>query len=303
MSVFFSRTPNTGQQRTIFRIDEGTRVTTSEPQTYKDIDWVSLHTNARSRKGWKMKGPCDWDAKAKSFSSRNKDAVYADLFIAQLPLQRDHTVLDIGCGPGTLALPIAQAVKQVTALDFSSGMLDSLKESAISAGLDNIKTVKCAWEDDWSAREISPHDIVICSRSMGVKDLRGALQKANAYARQYVFLSDRIGPTPFEVGAFAALNRPFSTGPDYIYTVNMLYSMRIYANITVLNLPRDTVYDSMDQALAAYSWMFQDTTDNDLQTLQKYITKHTIAKKGDQLTVRRETPPQWALIWWQKPQL
>lgn len=43
---------------------------------------------------------------------------------------RDKQVVDVGCGTGRRALPLAQAGAQVTALDFSSGMLEKAQRKA-----------------------------------------------------------------------------------------------------------------------------------------------------------------------------
>lgn len=275
-------------------------MTVSPPQTYADIDWATLRHNALQKKGWRTKDAKEWDGKARSFSGRNKSSRYIDLFLAGLPLGGDLTLLDIGSGPGTLAIPIARKVKSVTALDFSQSMLDTLKELAAAEQLTNIRTVHCAWEDDWQARGIEPHDIAIASRALGVQDLAAALRKIDAFGRRYVFLSDRIGPTPFEIGAFQAVGRTFAPGPDYIYTLNILYTLGIHANVQVLTLERDITYPSLDEALASYSWMFNDITPQETAALTRYIAGQTIARDGDALTVRRTTVPQWALIWWQK---
>ncbi|KJR99557.1 MAG: hypothetical protein VR65_16225 [Desulfobulbaceae bacterium BRH_c16a] len=271
-------------------------------KTYADIDWTVLRENALKKKGWQNKNAKEWDGKARSFAGRNKSSAYIELFLSHLPLQQDMTVLDIGSGPGTLALPIAKKVKSVTAVDFSRSMLDTLEELAGAERIGNINTVHCAWEDDWQARGIQPHDIAIASRAMGVKDLKAALEKINAFALQYVFLSDRIGVTPFEIGAFEALGRPFAPGPDYIYTLNILYTLGIHANVMVLRLEQDVSYSSMDEAVASYSWMFHDITPPEMAALEHYISRQTISSDADRLTVRRATPPQWALIWWQKDQ-
>ena len=272
----------------------------NSPKTYADIDWAVLRDNAQAKKGWRNKDAKQWDGKARSFAGRNKSSLYVDLFLSHLPLEAGMTVLDIGCGPGTLALPIAHKVKSVTAIDFSRTMLDTLVELAETENVDNIRTVHCAWEDDWQAEGIVPHDIAIASRAMGVKDLGAALKKINSYALRAVYLSDRIGVTPFEPGAFASLGRSFSPGPDYIYTLNILYSLGIHANVTVLKLEQDVTYSSMEEAINSYSWMFHDITPAELNSLEKYISSQIISNDSKGLTVRRATPPQWALIWWQK---
>ncbi len=274
-------------------------MTDTTPQTYADIDWSTLRANALAQKGWREKGPAEWDKKARSFAGRNKNTVYVDLVLSHLALDTSLTVLDIGSGPGTLAIPLAQKVKSVTAIDFSRGMLDTLEKIAREKNIDNIRTVQCAWEDDWQKKGLQPHDIAIASRAMGVKDLATALGKINRYGTRYVFLTDRIGSTPFEKGAFEALDRPFSPGPDYIYTLNILYTLGIYPNVTILNLERDVEYTSMDEAVKSYSWMFHDITPDENLALEKYLTGKIIHSASGRVTIRRDSPPRWALIWWE----
>ena len=275
-------------------------MTNQKLKTYNDINWAQLRANALEAKGWKDKGPGEWDKKAESFAGRNKSATYIDLFLAQLPLDPTMSVLDIGSGPGTLALPIAKRVKNVSAIDFSRGMLDTLKKFALAENINNITCVQCAWEDDWSDKGLLPHDIAIASRSMGVKDLEPALDKINSFAKQYVFLSDRIGATPFDLGAFKALDRPFTLGPDYIYTLNTLYTMGIHPNVTVLELEPEVTYPSMDEAISSFSWMFHDITADELIALKQYIQSKIVSSGSHEITIRKDSPPRWALIWWKK---
>jgi SAM-dependent methyltransferase len=275
-------------------------MTNFTPKIYTDIDWTTLRANALAQKGWQEKGPGEWDKKARSFAGRNKSATYIDLVLAHMVLDSSFTVLDIGSGPGTLAIPLAKRVQSVTAIDFSSAMLDTLKEIAGEEEVENICTVQCAWEDDWQEKGLQPHDIAIASRSMGVKDLPAALGKIDSYATKYVFLTDRVGSTPFEEGAFTALGRSFSPGPDYIYTLNTLYTMGIYPNVTILKLERDVPYPSMADAMKSYSWMFGDITEAETLALERYLKGKIIHAAGEQITIRRDSPPRWALIWWAK---
>ena len=56
--------------------------------------------------------------------------------LQSLPLKADQQWLDFGAGTGMLALPLAEQVAQVTALDTSEKMLEVLAEK----GRDNIET-------------------------------------------------------------------------------------------------------------------------------------------------------------------
>jgi hypothetical protein len=297
----FTLTP--GQEIQFLRpekILEGDNMADSVPQIYADIDWTSLRANALAKKGWQDKGPAEWDQKAKSFAGRNKSTAYVDLVLSHMPLEPSFTVLDIGSGPGTLAIPMAKKVQSVTAIDFSWGMLNTLEEITREEKIDNIQTVQCAWEDDWRKKGLKPHDVAVASRSMGVKDLKAALYKINRYGTRYVFLTDRIGSTPFDEGAFKAIGRPFFPGPDYIYTLNILYTMGIYPNVTTLKLEQINEYASLGEAINSYSWMFHDITPEENKALEKYLTGKIIQSENGRVTVRRDSPPQWALIWWEK---
>jgi len=261
-----------------------------------------LRLQALKEKGWKSKTAGDWDKKAQSFARRNKESEYTTLFLSHLPLKPEHTVLDVGSGPGTLSLPIARKVCAVTALDFSRGMLDALESIACQEGIANVTTRQCAWEDNWQAMGIKQHNIAIASRSMGVKDLSAAVEKLDTFATDYVFISDRIGSTPFDSEAFEAIGRPFQPGPDYIYTLNILYTMGIHPNITVLRLAQETTYRDMAEAMEGYSWMFKELTSGENLALEEYLTRRTIFASASGITIRRSSPPEWALIWWQKQQ-
>ncbi len=267
-----------------------------------DIDWNLLWRNARQQKSWSSKGPADWDKKADSFASRNSNSPYISLLLKHLPLAPNLTVLDMGSGPGTLAIPLAGLVRSVTAVDYSAGMLEVLSRKASKADIHNIRTIRGAWEDDWQQLDIGIHDIAIASRSLAVADLSSALAKLNNHAREYVFIADRISPTPFDPLAFAAIGRQFQSGPDYIYTVNTLYAMGIHACIDILQLERDYVFHDMDEALQSYVWMFKDLSQDELAALRDYVSSRVILAEGSQVTIRREYPPRWALIWWKKDQ-
>jgi len=268
--------------------------------TLADIDWNLLWQNARKQKSWSSKGPADWDRKADSFASRNMSSPYVSLFLERLPLASDLTVLDVGSGPGTLSIPLAGLVRSVTAVDYSAGMLDALSRKAEEKDIHNIRTIQGAWEDDWLQLGIGVHDIAIASRSLAVANLSLALQKLNDHARDYVFIADRISPTPFDPAAFAAIGREFQSGPDYIYTVGTLYAMGIHPCIDILKLDRDYVFRDIDEALDSYAWMFTDLSSREKEALTGYVRSKVIHAKGGQVTLRREHPPRWALIWWKK---
>lgn len=279
---------------------------TTQPFTYEDIDWHALWTNGRRQKSWRSKGAADWDKKAPSFAARNAGSPYISLLLSRLPLEDDFTVLDVGCGPGTLAIPLAERVDAVTAVDYSEKMLEAVKAGARQRGLDNIRCLQCSWEDDWEQYGILPADLVIASRSMNVDDLSEAIDKMNDHTTRYAFIADRIAPTPFDPDAFKAIGRPFHSGPDYIFTINLLYTKNIHPNVEILQLAHEIEFRDQEEALNSYSWMIKDINEEETRRLQRYIDSRGVQKEKDRFVLHRHHPPRWALIWWKKqhsPQL
>lgn len=268
--------------------------------TYDDLDWPQLWKNAREIKGWSNKGAKEWDKKSESFALRTRDSVFSSLLLPHLPLDLETSVLDIGCGPGTLALPIAAHCQKVTALDFSAKMLRLLDQRAAEDNIQNIRTVQCAWEDDWEDASIEPHDITIAARSMGVEDLQGAIDKLQRYSKKHIFIADRISPTPFDPEAFHAVGRPFQSGPDYIYTLNMLYSMGIHPETRVMQLENELTFSSFDDAFASYSWMIKELNEDEERKLRVYVESISEIDADGSLKIRRDPPPRWVLIHWTK---
>ena len=80
------------------------------------------------------------------FAKTNRSAV----IIEHLELEPGMKVIDIGCGPGRVTIPVAKKVGQkgvVTALDVQSGMLKCVQVKAEKVGLKNIEYLNSNIED------------------------------------------------------------------------------------------------------------------------------------------------------------
>jgi SAM-dependent methyltransferase len=265
---------------------------------FQDINWATLWQQAKKKKNWRRKTAADWDKKAASFAQRTARSIYTEKFLSLLKPEPDWNVLDIGCGPGTLALPIAKRVKHVTCLDFSGSMLTILRERAAQQCLDNITTHQLAWQDDWASRGIFPHDVAIASRSLAVPDLKAALEQLCTFAVQKVCITDRVGHGPMDPDAFAAIGRELNSGPDFIYTVNLLYQMGYLPAISYIELEEQLRYADFDEALASYTWMFQDLSDRERKQLTDYVHSVAATKKNGTVLLQRRFVPTWAFISW-----
>ena len=69
----------------------------------------------------------------------------ADFIVDHLQLEPGMKVLDAGCGPGRVTLPLARAVGprgEVTALDIQEGMLEQVRSRAEAADISTIRTLQ-----------------------------------------------------------------------------------------------------------------------------------------------------------------
>lgn len=266
---------------------------------YADIDWNRLWQEERRHKSWRRKKKQDWDRRATSFAKRNHASDFSAEFLALMQPQAGSSVLDVGCGPGTLALPLARQGLRVTAMDFSEQMLAELDSRAFQAGIETIKTVQASWTDDWHRLGLARHDVVLAARSLAVDDLRGALKKMIQWAATEVIVVDRVGPGPFDPDLFAALGRAFEPGPDFVFTVNILLQMGVTPRLDYLEFDQQRRYADREEALAGCSWMVDEVTKTEQRQLADYVDARLSDNADGTVTLTRAKPVKWAVIRWQ----
>ena len=98
-------------------------------------------------------------------------------------------VLDIGSGPGAIAIPLARAGAKVTALDISYKALEHLKANADREGL-HIDAVECSW---WDANVAklglrNKFDLVVTSMTPALKDAE-AFVRMMSCSREFCYYS------------------------------------------------------------------------------------------------------------------
>jgi SAM-dependent methyltransferase len=255
------------------------------------IDFGSLYRAHMARTRRRDKSPTDWDDRAQAMSRGVFSGAYVDGFIARLDLAGCTTLLDVGCGPGTIGLAVAPRLARVYGLDYSPGMLAAFAENAQRRGLTNATPILRAWEDDWS--DVPVCDIVVASRSTQVADLEAALVKLHEHARRRVYLTHLVGGRSLDSAVYEALGRNDEPAPDYIYVVNILQQRGIHPTLDYLeaeNRLRKCV--DFDDCLRKVTWSLGELTPDERERLRVYYERH-LGRVG-------EAPMRWALVSWEK---
>jgi SAM-dependent methyltransferase len=265
----------------------------------REIDWNLICKELRRERSV-FTGKTDyWDKRAPSFARNASQSDYAGKFLRLIDIKPHWTVLDVGCAAGTLAIPLAERVKKITALDISGNMLALLQDRYRKLGITNIHTVHAGWEDDWDKLGIGVHDVAVASRSLLADDFRDSIVKLNRAARRRVYLSTIVGDGPHDRRIFEALGRHLNPGPDYICLNNLLYQMGIHANVNFVDCQKLDSYESHEDAFKIVKCSFEEMSPEEEEILRAYLKNYLVYRDGKWvMSYRRKIC--WAVLWWDK---
>jgi len=254
------------------------------------FDFAAMYKEHKKQTVFKGKSAQDWDEKSKEMAPRMQKSAYVDDFISRMQIDGDEVVLDIGCGPGTLAIPLAKRVKHVIAIDFSRKMLDELEAFAKSEGVENITTYHIGWEDDWST--LGEVDIVVASRSMEVGDMNHALEKMSSIAKKACYLTYKVGGSYVDMEIVDYIGKQIVTKPDYWYIPLILYTQGYLATVDYIETQGSIKSQSEEQFVASVNWSLGGLDDPEQNRAREYYHSHVLEQD------LHPKPFNWAFIAW-----
>ncbi|MDL2246614.1 class I SAM-dependent methyltransferase, partial [Methanobrevibacter sp. OttesenSCG-928-K11] len=219
----------------------------------------------------------DWNKVAGTFKKAAQKDDYQDTLFKELILDKNDTVLDIGCGEGTITIPLAKKVKKVIGLDSAPKMLELLEDKAKKENITNIETVLSDIEDIPS-KNLENIDVVIASRSLnGIIPIDETLKYLNEIANKYVFIT-LFGPENwnFEKEFQKYLGKKPKSFPGYNYMFNILFNMGIYANIKRLNITSQREYKNIEEAMDNGKFRLDLLNNEEKEKLREYLNKNLI---------------------------
>ncbi len=238
----------------------------------KETDTYTVHRGFSTPEYWN-KVASSYDRSKEETKSRRLSKTL-DLFKRKHLLFKGMEVLDIGCGPGTLAMELARQGAKVTALDFSTQMLDQFRQSMTPDIRDHI-TLFC---EDWHAIDIEKKgwkkkfDLVIAFMSPGVAgpeafykmmdtSKSGCAIRGWAAKRNHPILAvlwEKIMGTVLE-----------DTPQSILLKINLLFSLGLFPELTFDTVEWDqnvTVEEELESELAFFRKV-SDKTDAELESV------------------------------------
>ncbi|MFT7003054.1 MAG: SAM-dependent methyltransferase [Sulfurimonas sp.] len=259
------------------------------------IDFGRLFTEQKEAATHKKKDKDSWDKKAADMNKKIHSGYYNDFIEENISLNQEDTLLDVGCGPGTFSLRFAPLVKSVSAFDFSTKMLEALEENAKKASITNITSFVHDMESSWD--DLPVCDVVLASRCLEVDDISKVLIELDSHAKKAVYLTYKVGKSYLHEEVLDAIGRDITPKPDYIYLVNVLYKMGIYAEVKLIE-PKESacvVVENEQEYVQSISWSLDGISDEETQKAKDFYNKCIKDCKKPPLRDSR-----WAFISWKK---
>lgn len=273
-----------------------------EKDLFSQIDFETPLRRQRELSSFGARDASMWNQRAakRRRGGAGRDAEYARAVLGMMDLRGVRTALDIGCGGGNLAVPLAARGVRVDALDFSAEQLRRLEENAAAAGVatggeSNLRVRRLAWEDDWEG--VEPADLAICSRAMDFGALRFCLEKMDRYAKKRCFLVLHSGGSYLGPDVAALLERPLHPRADYIYAVAMLYQMGVRAEVRFLRSDGGMGYATAEEFAESVKWRVGELSAREEEKLRGLFAG---LPKGEDGRARYSHPFTWAVLTWEK---
>lgn len=259
-----------------------------------DINFSQLYRDHMKQAGRVAKPASSWDSRAEKMAENcaNPQDEYLIKFLALMDLNGAKTLLDIGCGPGTICLSVANRLEHVYGLDYSRGMLNVAQRRADSQGLKNVTLIEKAWDDNWD--DVPECDIVVASRSTLVADMESALKKLRSKAKMRVYTTHTVSPHFMDAKILDALGRKDAGLPNYIYPLNILHQMGIHPRLEYIHSRNcQAKTENYEEFEKSVSWSLGTLSEEEQQRLQRYYQEKK--ERGEPVISLIRS---WAFISW-----
>jgi SAM-dependent methyltransferase len=275
---------------------------TGFPGPDNELNWDQMWRDKLDHSSWCCTaGKEKWAKRAELHNDRLLLGCYDDYVkkvVSEIVLSNNETVLDLGCGPGTLSATLASRAKSVTCLDISKRMLRFAQQNAALAGAKNISFIERDWEEVEVNEDITIHDVVIASRWIG-HELKNNLVKIDAAARSRAYIIWGTGIDAVDREVCQLLGREYIPHPGYIYIYNQLFQLGIYARVKIFKCSHPYIYRDLISAIDDWRWGMHPITRRKEEKLVEYLLSNRDENTGT-ITLGQKEKATWAIISWQK---
>jgi SAM-dependent methyltransferase len=247
-----------------------------------------------------------WNQRASEFNSHSNDPSRGNDTFELIKfleskgfVNKNSSILDVGCGAGRYSNEFAKSAANVTGTDISPEMLRYAKRNAEIQKLDNVRYILSPWQNldidklSWNKK----FDLVFASMTPAVNSA-DALSKIISASKKYCFMSGFVfRKSSLQDKISNALNVEKKRNSNSIYCAfNILWNMKIYPEITYKNVKWEN-YLSSNEAVELSILNFSRNNKVDYNT--KYRIKKCIENESIDGRVKSITDAKIAWMTWE----
>lgn len=181
--------------------------------------WHALTAQDPNHRDTASKDLAFWQQHAQGYDANasTPDRYAATLAAIRAYVRPTDTLLDVGAGSGRFAIPLANDVQHITALDHAAPMLDLLQHKQAAQQISNISIDQTTWE----SANVAQHDVVLAAWSLyRVPDILAAMHKLIATTRRTLIIVTSPGNAPDDT-------------PMHLYFYGALWQAGVFPEIKI----------------------------------------------------------------------
>lgn len=265
----------------------------------KKSDTYCVHKGFSTPEYWD-KVASTYDRNEKEVKNRRLEKTFG-FFERSGLLFKGMNVLEIGCGTGSLAIELARYGANVTALDFSTAMLEEFRRS-ITPSIEKNITILC---EDWHKIDIKAKawvkkfDLVIAFMSPGVASPESFFKMMECSQKGCAirgWSAKRTHPILMDLWAKIMGTALEDKPQSILYKINLLFSLGFFPEITFDTIEWDQTV-SVTEELKGQIAFFKKVSDKPAQELERIIQHYLESISKDNLIERKHKGMTAMAVW------
>ena len=214
-----------------------------------------------------------------------------------LEVKPHQTLIDVGAGPGRLALPLALRCRHLTAVEPSPAMAQAFLEEAGNHNIQNVNLVESTWED----AQTQPANLVLCSHVLyTARRIDRFIEKLTAHALERVLVVLFWDPPqhrsyPLWPDVHGEPRLPLPAAPQLL---ELLDEMGITPHVEDLPTPEFHGFQTADEAWQQTRGMLFLTEGSEKDRLSRSTIENHLENRGGELFLKDSKPMRPLLITW-----
>ena len=210
-------------------------------------------------------------------------------------LDKNFEVVEIGAGPGTLTIPLAEKVKKIVAVESSETAVEYLKKNLKESRIENVEILNENWlgvED----REIKDRfDLAVCSHFLWqVKDIEKHLKKMETSSKYCAVIQpagrDRMVKEMWTKITGKSYRGEFDPDADY-FAYQILRGWVRLVNVRIMNYSVERNFEQEVRYIASFIGKYVDVDSHIKKIIEQYVSEKGLRKEKHSAVV----------MWWETP--